>query len=223
LGRAPGAPRERRPWLYFVPCLALLAALAAPALRMNSWSVGVTDLPPEIEARQGFEELERNFARGWMGPVVLLLESAGSGGLWQERSRQAVLEINARLREDKRVAQVQGYGSALEALGAATGGMRSASARSHAALTDVINASGTVAVINVIPRFPPESPEMMAWVRDLRARGWPEAAAAGVTVKVGGASALIHDFDNEMFGSLWRVPSVLAVSFARSSSSSARS
>lgn len=203
-----------RPWLYFVPCLALLAVLAAPALRMNSWSVGVTDLPPEFESREGYEVLKRNFARGWMGPVVLLLESGENGGLWQEKSRQAVLDITARLRDDGRVAHVQGYGSALEALGGTTSGARGASARPHAALPEVINAGGTVAVINAIPRFPPESPEMMAWVRELRAREWPEAAAAGFTVKVGGASALIHDFDNEMFGSLWRViPAVLAVSF----------
>lgn len=197
-----------RPWLYLVPCLALLAALATPALRMNSWSVGVTDLPPDIESRQGFEVLERNFAKGWMGPVVLLLESAENGGLWQEESREAMLRINARLRDDERVAHVLGYGRALEALGGTASSLQVA----PTALADVINAKGTVAVINAIPHFPPESAEMMAWVRELRARGWPEAAAAGITVKVGGASALVHDFDTEMFDSLWRViPAVLAV------------
>jgi RND superfamily putative drug exporter len=203
-----------RPWLYLVPSLVLVAGLAAPALRMNSWSIGVTDLPPEFEAREGYELLDRQFEKGWMGPVVLLLESSLEGDLWQEKSRQAVLATASRLRRDERVAQVHGFSRALEALGGAVDVPHAVSPRPDAVLNDVINANGTVAVLNVIPRYPPESPEMMAFVRELRAHGWTEAEYAGITVKVGGTSALIHDFDTEMFDSLWRVvPAVLAVSF----------
>ena len=203
-----------RPWLYLVASLVLVAGLAAPALRMNSWSVGVTDLPPVFEAREGYELLDRNFEKGWMGPVVLLLESGPEGDLWQERSRQAVLAIAARLRDDGQVAQIHGFSRVIEALGGAENVAHAHSPRQDAGLSGVINADGTVAVLNVIPRYPPESREMMEFVRELRARQWPEAESAGITVKVGGTSALINDFDTEMFESLWRViPAVLAVSF----------
>jgi RND superfamily putative drug exporter len=203
-----------RPWLYLVTSLALVAGLAAPALRMNSWSVGVTDLPPGFEAREGYELLDRHFEKGWMGPVVLLLESGPEGDLWQDKSRQAVLETAARLRRDEQVVQIHGYSRVLEALGSAAGVPHVGSPGPDTTLGGVINANGTVAVLNVIPRYPPESREMMEFVRELRARQWTAAEYAGITVKVGGTSALIHDFDTEMFASLWRViPAVLAVSF----------
>jgi putative drug exporter of the RND superfamily len=173
----------QRPWLYLVASLVVVTTLAAPALRMNSWSVGVTDLPPEIEAREGYELLSRHFEKGWMGPVVLLLESGPQGDLRQDNARQVVLATAAHLQRDRRVAQVHGQ-------------------------------TGSVAVLNLIPRHPPESLEMMQFVRELRARKWTEAADAGLTVKVGGTSALLLDFDTEMFDSLWRViPAVLAISF----------
>jgi putative drug exporter of the RND superfamily len=195
----------RRPWCFLLPCLALVVALAAPALRMQAWTVGVTDLPREFEAREGYETLDRSFAAGWMGPVVLLLETGQQDGLWRGGSREAVRAIVARLRGDRRVAAVHGFGEVLEALGPTATG---------AAVPGVVNATGTVAQLTVIPRHPPESPHAMQLVRELRAARWPEADAAGVAVAVGGTGALIQDFDTEMFASLWRViPAVLAVSF----------
>ena len=204
----------RRPWLYLVPCAVLVAGLAAPALRMNSWSVGVTDLPAEFESRKGFEVLEREFEKGWMGPVVIALESTATNGLWQEKSRKAVLSIATRLRNDGRVAQVHGFPEVIESLPGPASGAGAAALLAGTAPKGSISADGRVAVINVIPRYPPESPQIMQFVRELRASNWPEAASAGITVKVGGASALVLDFDTEMFSSLWRViPAVLAVSF----------
>ena len=54
----------------------------------------------------------------------------------------------------------------------------------------------------------------MGLVRELRAAPWTEAREAGLGVRVGGFSAGILDFDEEMFRSLERVvPLVLAITF----------
>jgi RND superfamily putative drug exporter len=54
----------------------------------------------------------------------------------------------------------------------------------------------------------------MAFVRELRSSSWSEAEDAGLTVRVGGMTAGMIDFDDELFGSLKRVvPLVLAITF----------
>jgi len=75
--------------------LALVAALAAPALSMRTQSAGVADLPERAEARIGFEALSRDFESGWMGPVAILTGAPARAGAIAER-----------LRTDPRIAQV---------------------------------------------------------------------------------------------------------------------
>src|SRR6185436_12089870 len=49
----------------------------------------------------------------------------------------------------------------------------------------------------------------MRYVAELRARRWPEAERAGLVLRWGGSSAIMQDFDREMFDSARRV--ILAV------------
>jgi RND superfamily putative drug exporter len=173
----------RYPLLTLGLALALVAIIAAPVMHMQARSVGVGDLPAQIESRRGFERLARDFEQGWMGPAVVLLEPGPTADAHGELARQAVFATAAWLEHDSRVARVY---------------VR----------------EGAVAIITVITRYPPESPEMIRYVRELRAREWSDAAAAGLNVKIGGTSALLLDFDAEMFGSLWKViPAVLGMSF----------
>lgn len=206
------------PWCYLVPASVALALIAWPALRMESRNVSMGDMPPEFEARRGFESLHRNFVDGWMGPVILLLQAREAGGMLQPEARQAVLAIASRLGRDPRVAQIHGYPRLLQApqeqAGTFTRAPPSPAAPSNAA-SDSISADGGTALVVLVPHAPPERTEMLEFVRQLRADTWPEARAAGISVKVGGAAAMIADFDTELFGSLWRiVPAVMAVTFA---------
>lgn len=178
------------PWRCLIPTGAVLTLLAVPAFWMQSRNVSVGDMPSDFEARRGLDALQLNFEAGWMGPIILLFATPAGTDLRPAESRQAIQAIAARLGRDPRVARIQGYPSHPGVPG-----------QGHQ-------------LILVVPTLPPERLEMIAFVRELRADTWPEAKSAGIAVKVGGASAMIADFDTELLGSLWRiVPAVLGVTF----------
>jgi putative drug exporter of the RND superfamily len=175
-----------RPWRYLVPSLVVLAVLVLPTLRLKAWNVGAHDLSPAMEARQGYDLLDRNFAAGWMGPIALLVESRGPGTVGTPERQQAIGAMYTRLAADPRV--------------------RIARA--------VPSSDGRTALLVLVPRSAPESGEVMSFVRELREAPWTEAQSAGLAVRVGGFSAGILDFDQELFRSLENVvPLVLAITF----------
>lgn len=179
-----------RPWRFLLLGLAIMGALAAPALRMKPSNASVNDLAPQFEARRGFESLQRNFEAGWMGPVAVLIGSAHGHSLRDDASQRAIRAIATRLENDPQVARVQ------------------------VDPRRPLSPDGTTALLVVVTRHAPDSAETLEFVRALRADRWPEAAQAGLTARVGGPTAMIEDFDAELFGSLWRVvPAVLAVTF----------
>jgi putative drug exporter of the RND superfamily len=175
-----------RPWLYLIPGLVVLGVFIAPAARLEPWNVGARDLTPEMEARRGYEHLERDFAAGWMGPVSLLVTTPQGGAISTPEQRRALGEMHARLADDRRVALVKG----------------------------AVSDDGRAASLYLVPRASPESDEVQALVRELRGTSWADARDAGLKVSVGGFTAAIMDFDAEMFGSLRRViPLVLVTTF----------
>jgi putative drug exporter of the RND superfamily len=52
----------RRPLVVLVPCLALLLAVGTPFLQLRLAGIGVGGLPPNNEARQGYDKLVADFA-----------------------------------------------------------------------------------------------------------------------------------------------------------------
>jgi RND superfamily putative drug exporter len=173
----------RHAWLYLVAGLCILAALALPALRAQAWNVGAADLPSQIEARQGYEILQRDFAAGWMGPIAIVVEAAATVDLHQEAPRAALSATRERLLSDARVA---GVGEAQ------------------------LSADGRSAMLLAVPKLAPETAETMALTRALQADVGTALRGHVSQVHVAGASAMMLDFDAEMFGSLRRViPAVL--------------
>lgn len=175
------------PWRYLLPSLLIIAVFVAPTLRLKAWNMGAHDISADMEARQGYDVLEQNFAPGWMAPVALLVQ-AGDGGTVLSPARMTALGATvARLAADPRL---------------------------HVAALAGISRDSTAAIVMVVPRAAPESPEVMGLVRELRVAAWAEARGAGLGVRVGGVTASVIDFDAELFGSLKRVvPLVLGVTF----------
>jgi RND superfamily putative drug exporter len=206
-----------KPWRYLIPSVVVLTVLIVPTLRLKSWNMGARDLSPGMEAREGYELLNRNFAAGWMGPIALLLETRDGGTLWTNDRESAIFEMNARLAADPRVHSAGGFPQLLALLGSSRALIRARSdlpppMQSPASL--VVSEDGRSALIVLVPRSAPESEEVMTFVRELRSASWKQANDAGFNVRVGGFSASILDFDAELFGSLKRVvPLVLAVTF----------
>ena len=175
-----------RPWRYLIPSLIVLGVLIVPTLQLKAWNMGARDLSSTMEARQGYELLDRNFAAGWMGPIAILVKSHDDGNVLASRTQGAIAGIQSRLASDPRVRIVGGYPSE----------------------------DGHSALVFVVPRSAPESEEVMTMVRELRAQPWQSARNAGLSIQIGGFSASVLDFDAELFGSMKRViPVVLAVTF----------
>jgi putative drug exporter of the RND superfamily len=212
-----GREAMTRPWRYLVPTVIVLAALILPTLRLEAWNVGARDLPPSMEARQGYDLLERNFSPGWMGPIALLVEARGQGSVWSPERQRAIATLYDSLRADPRVHMAGGFPHLLEMLGSRREVVRTHTelpAPLRAAASQVVSEDGRSALVLLVPRSPPESDEAMNLVRELRAASWAAERDAGLDVRVGGFGAGILDFDQELFGSLWRVvPLVLGVTF----------
>jgi RND superfamily putative drug exporter len=205
------------PWRYLVPTLAVLAALIVPTLRLKAWNMGARDLSPTMEARQGYELLNRNFSAGWMGPIAILVKSRDSETLWSPGHEKAISLIQSRLSSDPRAHSVGGFPDLLALLGSARGQIRSRAdlpRTMQSASSQVISEDSRSALILLVPKSAPESEEAMTLVRELRAEPWKGASDAGLSVSIGGLGASVQDFDSELFGSLKRViPVVLAITF----------
>jgi RND superfamily putative drug exporter len=89
LGRAPDADRDqgkesfaarwshgvqRRPWLAAIASIAVLLALAAPALGMRLGFPDAGNDPPDTMTRQAYDLLSEGFGPGSSGPIVIAAE-----------------------------------------------------------------------------------------------------------------------------------------------------
>ena len=199
-----------RPWVFLVLAFAITAVFAWPARRAAAWTFGPHDLPADSEARVGYDLLAAQFEKGWMGPVILTLQAGPDGTVWGAPQQDAVTGLAGELKADTRVAQVLGFPRLLDRLGPrlhrveaqGSGALRGSAA---AAARAVVGNNDRTAIILVIPRHPPEALPLVKLVTELRANPWKNLHAAGLRLQVGGGTALVQDFDAEMFGSLPRV------------------
>ena len=209
-----------RPWrIFLIPTLILLAVLVILTMRLKAWNMGAHDLSPAMEARQGYELLDRNFAAGWMGPIAILIKTRDGGTVWTREHQNAIASIYSRLAADPRAHFVGGFPHLLTLLGPSRTLVRARSdlpAAMQTASAQVVSEDGRSALIFVVPRSAPESEEVMTMVRELRAEPWERGTRCRSRgEQVGGFSASILDFDS---GSFWkpeaRIPNrSLAVTF----------
>jgi RND superfamily putative drug exporter len=211
----------RRPGLFLAVALALSALCAWPATKTRAWSFGARDLPVETESRRGFETLAAQFQPGWSAPSVLLVESDRPDGLWDADAQRAVLARGKELENDPSVAHVLGLPRVLEALGPAGPSVRRTADLPPpvaAAARQAISADGRTGMLLLVLKDSPESDPAHEFARTLRGRAHgdtgDDAGAGGLRWSVGGGTAILADFDREMFRSLRRVMlAVIAVTF----------
>ena len=86
----------RRPVLAAGLSVALLLALASPIFGMHTGTSGPTLLPPRFEAREGFEELQRDFPGATANPVEIVV-AKGAG---QPAAERALSRLRATLASD---------------------------------------------------------------------------------------------------------------------------
>jgi len=207
-----------RPWTFLFAGLLVLSVFLVPLRRLQSWNVGAKDLTTEMESRKGYDVLADQFAMGWMGPTVLVIEvPEGGDDLWEETNSKSILALYDRLEKDKRIETISGFAGILDALRTLRTTVHSVEELPETLrplAPSVLTADGHTALVMLFPKSAPESREAMSLIRDLRADPWPEMLHSGLRVHVGGWTAIRLDLDAELFGSLRRiVPAVLVSTF----------
>jgi RND superfamily putative drug exporter len=200
----------RRPWWALAGATLLLLLLILPVPRLQSWNVGPRNLPSDMESRRGFEALQGRFPLGWMGPVVMLIEAPQGRSVLDPERRRAVLEAANQLRSDEGNGLLLGLPQLLGrvgALGPPIASLDSLPEPVRAAARAVVSADGRVAIAALVTPGEPGDPETMRHLKELRAHDFPVATTAGLTISWGGSSAIMNDFDAELFG---RLPLVVA-------------
>ena len=198
----------RRPWAYLAGSLVVLTVFLLPLPRMRGWNIGAGDLPLATEARRGYDALRQHFSPGWMGPIVLVVEARGPLNLWSDSTYRALLPVFSDLEADPRSGRVLGLHRPLSLAMLLPSGERNARTvpkELRAALARVLSADGRLGVVALVTPEAPEARATMRYLAELRARRWLAAERVGLVLHWGGSSAIMQDFDREMFSSARRV------------------
>jgi putative drug exporter of the RND superfamily len=205
-----------RPLLAAGLALALLAFFVSPVTRMSGWNLGASGLASDLEARRGYEVLERDFARGWIGPTAIVVEAPPGHTVLEDGVRTHARQLSEYLGRDPRVAGMRGFTDFDAAMRRADLHAERLSELPEPLRSAAIAAcgpQGRIATLVLIGADAPESAEAAALVRKIRDVA-PLAFGGGFTVRVTGAAAMLTDFDHEIFARMWVVvPAVLLVTF----------
>jgi len=207
----------RRPWPALAFAGAVLVALILPVARLHPWNVGPMSLPQDMESRRGYDALAARYPKGWMGPVVMLVEARPGRTLLEPESRRALIEVGNALRVDERSGTLLGLPQLLGHVGGLAPGnvsLDSLPEPLRSAARRVVSADGRTALAALVTPGEPGDAATMGYLRELRGRRFPAAAAQGLAISWGGSSAVMADFDAELFGRLPRVVvAVVAITF----------
>jgi len=165
----------RRPWVSALLTAAVLLALAIPALSLDFGNGALRQFPKDAETRVGAELAAQTTGPGATGPVQAVAQLRG-GRAGDEGNRSALASYAGGLRSDPEAARVLGPQPSRD---------------------------GRSALITVVPRHDPESPQAEALVNRMRSR--PDALRGVADVQVGGATAFNKDFVELVSGSMWKI------------------
>ena len=176
----------RRPVLAATVSAALLLALAIPALSLEFGDGALRQFPEGNETRVGSELAAAKLGAGSAGPTQIT--AAFEAGTARDPENRAALARYARsIERDPEVAEVS---------------------------PPQPSRDGRAALLSVVPRHDPESPEARAMVGRFRDAAQSGALAGIADVDVGGATATVEDFQDLVAGSMWKIVLfVLALSY----------
>jgi RND superfamily putative drug exporter len=200
-----------RPGLFALLSVAVLLALALPALDMKVAMPGMGVLPEDTTARRGFETLERDFGPGSVAPINVVVERS-SGTVFEPEFLADLAAFSGGLKADDEVSEVESIVDVRPDLTvddyvAQYGGGASQADEDVAAMRDALvnTASGsTVTLVRVYPNHSAETDEAKGLVKRIRddyvnALDNPASAEA----LVGGVPAENQDMTGALVG---RVP-----------------
>ena len=176
---------QRRPLPYLLVAAPLLVIMALPLFSMR---VGFSDNgnnPASYHSRRAFDLLKEGFGPGFNGPLMLVAESPGRSHLPPGAGSVAnplnfvLTKLSVDLKAQPDVAQVA------------------------APLVLPAKSGGEIALLNVYPKGSPQDASTGALISHLRSAVIPAAlAGTGVSVYVGGSTAIFVDFAHVLTGKL---------------------
>ncbi|CAN5629067.1 MMPL family transporter [soil metagenome] len=156
---------ERRPWVTGLSALAVLVVLTIPVFSLDLGSADAGTDPSDSTTRQAYDLLAEGFGPGFNGPLQVVAEVPdGTSDTDLEADLQ---KLSAGLAADSDVAGVE---------------------------PPVLAPKGGAAVINVFPKTSPQDQKTEALVKRIRADIAAPVEESGVTVHVGGTTAIFSDF-----------------------------
>ena len=175
----------RRPVASLLAASAVLLLLAAPVARLHIENPGIEQLGADDPLRAGVAAAATVAGPGALGPVQVVVEPH-AGTLGDKPVERLVSDLAATAAKDPLVQEVS---------------------------EPVTAASGRRILLTATLRRQPSSASARAAVDRLRA-GLAREAGTAATVRVGGTTAVLKDFDDLIKDSMWKIiVFVLAVSF----------
>jgi RND superfamily putative drug exporter len=186
---------ERNPVLAIATSLALLLAMAAPALHTRVGFPESEFLPPELEFSKGLRMLDRMQLKGLLSPIIVIVsDTEGKPALDPDRA-PILADFAARLEKERAVRFVQGPIAPSKAqgdsgtLGEAVGG---------ALQRDAFISRGRDKLLFLVV---PSGDSTLTELRELSGRLPAWLNADGLSVEVGGQAQYYNDFDEAVMAS----------------------
>jgi uncharacterized membrane protein YdfJ with MMPL/SSD domain len=209
--RASGAPGfwsrlaraiMRRPVAFLLGALAVLIALAVPALQLHLTSGDNRGTPHGTQAAEGLYLLEAHIGAGSLAPQQVVVDTGRPGGALAPATVAAETRLIASLRADPRVVPATIQAPVL-------------SSRAQSRQASLLDASARALQIRAAGRTDAGTVQAKALVRAIRERYIP---AAGFPrhdrVLLTGAPAFGVDFVNKAYGAFpWLVVAVLVITY----------
>lgn len=212
----------RHPVFFLFVSMALLVALALPVRGMKAGTPGIDNLSPQRDSRVGVELFAGKWGAGELSPVYIVIQTDSDNAVWRADFRDSLAALDARLKEDPRVARVESIAE-LGLPRELPGDPRQLQALirdnpvTAAQATSLVNVAGgsRATMIRVIPAPAPSAGETKQLVRDIRSgmlaqAGFPVAAE----VLVGGGPAEAVDFTDVLASSFpYLMAAVLVITY----------
>ncbi len=189
----------RHPVMVAVPAIVFLLLLGVPFLGVKVGAGWANGLPPDAEARQGWEVVERELGAGELSPVAIVAQAPG--GILEPGTVGALYDFTHLLAQDPRVKRVESIFNLDPSITREQYQQMYAAPPSAlppqvvAALRSMLAESADVTLIRVIPSIPPLSDEARAFTTEIR----DQEIGPGVSIMVTGATADIGDTVDLMY------------------------
>lgn len=190
-----------RPWVFLVGCLVLMLAISSP---ITSIAFGSPTPPAGTEVASGTNVAQKEFPGGRLAPVYIVLKADKQDGVWDPTLLQGVRDLSNKLATDSRVSEVSSLSTAFSSVSDSqfTALTKGTLGKREAAAAPFVNLGGAddSTVITVTSTSLDSAPATDQLVADLRASIIPDVGKLkGITVYVGGTTAIIHDFKTSLF------------------------